>query len=185
MEEKERTEDSLLIPFESTLFETHNPPLPPLQSLIEVEKADISNPNVEVQTVGEKHEHDIAFSVNASEAAEALNKVDEALTEGVNVDGTKWWKETGIERRPDGVLCRWTLTRGVSADESVEWEDKYWEAVGEFDYKELGSEKSGRDASGNVWREYWKESMWQVSIVKLISLMFTPLHISSKKKRSP
>jgi hypothetical protein len=30
----------------------------------------------------------------------------------------------------------------------------------EFDYKELGAEKSGRDAYGAVWREAWKEAMW-------------------------
>ncbi|XP_026395255.1 uncharacterized protein LOC113290005 isoform X1 [Papaver somniferum] len=159
--EKERTADSLSIPFESALSETHNPPLPPLQSLTEVGKLDIANPILEDQTMGEKHEENMAFSANASEAVEALNKVDEASTEGVTEDGVKWWKETGLEQRTDGALCRWTLTRGVSADGSVEWEDKFWEAVGENDYKELGSEKSGRDASGNIWREYWKESMWQ------------------------
>jgi hypothetical protein len=50
-----------------------------------------------------------------------------------------------------------------SADQVVEWQDKYWEASDEFGHKELGSEKSGRDATGSVWREYWKESMWLVS----------------------
>lgn len=59
------------------------------------------------------------------------------------------------------MVCKWTLTRGVSADKTVEWEDKYWEAADEFGHKELGSEKSGRDAAGNVWHEFWKESMWQ------------------------
>lgn len=68
----------------------------------------------------------------------------------------------GIEHRPDGVVCKWTLLRGVSADKTVEWENKYWEAADEFGYKELASEKSGRDAAGNVWREYWRESMLQV-----------------------
>jgi hypothetical protein len=84
---------------------------------------------------------------------------------GVNVDGTRWWRETGIEQRPDGVICRWTLIRGVSADKALEWQEKFWEASDEFGYKELGSEKSGRDANGNVWREFWRESMRQVSII--------------------
>ena len=74
-----------------------------------------------------------------------------------------WWKETGVEQRPDGVVCKWTVLRGVSADGAVEWEDKYCEASDWFDHKELGFEKSGRDAAGNVWRECRKVSMWQVN----------------------
>ncbi|KAL8155756.1 hypothetical protein AgCh_000967 [Apium graveolens] len=34
-------------------------------------------------------------------------------------------------------------------------------AAEDFDYKELGSEKSGRDSSGNVWYEFWKETMYK------------------------
>ncbi|KAK9146555.1 hypothetical protein Sjap_006458 [Stephania japonica] len=153
--DKERIIEFLPIPFESGLLGSRNPPLPPFQSLVEAES------KVESSTVADSHETGVLSSVNAAEAVEALSKVDEALSEGVNPDGSKWWKETGVERRPDGVLCRWTLTRGVSADKSVEWEEKYWEAADKFDYKELGSEKSGRDAAGNVWRESWRESMWQ------------------------
>lgn len=128
--------------------------LPPFQSLVEVEK--------ETPHLKEEHELDVRFSEHAAEAADALSKVDEASSQGVNPDGSRWWKETAIERRPDGVLCKWTLTRGVSADKTVEWENKYWEAADEFGYKELGSEKSGRDAAGNVWREFWRESMMRV-----------------------
>jgi hypothetical protein len=57
------------------------------------------------------------------------------------------------------------LIRGVSADKALEWQEKFWEASDEFGYKELGSEKSGRDANRNVWREFWRESMRQVSII--------------------
>ncbi|KAA8548703.1 hypothetical protein F0562_000387 [Nyssa sinensis] len=155
---KERSEDFVSIPFESKLFENkHNPPLPPLQSLMEVEKVEVSTtPYVE-----EKRELGVLFSAHAAEAAHALDNVDEESSKGVNPDGSRWWKETGIERRPDGIICRWTLTRGVSADKAIEWEEKYWEAANQFDYKELGSEKSGRDAAGSVWREFWKESMRQ------------------------
>ncbi|KAL3812548.1 hypothetical protein ACJIZ3_013816 [Penstemon smallii] len=147
--EKERGLDFLTIPFQSSM-------LPPLQSHDKVEKLDQKEPHLE-----EENELGVQFSAHAAEAAEALSEVNEVSTQGVNVNGSRWWKETGIEQRPDGVLCKWTLIRGVSSDEGVEWENKYWEAADEFGYKELGSEKSGRDAVGNVWREYWRESMVQ------------------------
>ncbi|XP_072973582.1 protein LIKE EARLY STARVATION, chloroplastic [Typha angustifolia] len=158
--EKEQSADHLLIPLESSLLEDkHKPSLPPLQSLFEVE--DVNSKTTSDLASGEEEKKlDVLFQMHAAEAAKALEKSDEA-SYGVNPDGSKWWKETGIEQRPDGVVCKWTLTRGVSADESIEWEDKYWEASDQFDHKELGSEKSGRDAAGNVWHEYWKESIWQ------------------------
>ncbi|XP_047956709.1 uncharacterized protein LOC125202369 [Salvia hispanica] len=143
--EQERSMESLSIPFETEMLQSQNLiPIPPLQSFVEVEKRDVE------------------FSTNATEAAEALSEMNEASNQGVNPDGTRWWKETGIEQRPDGVVCKWTLIRGVSADKSVEWENKYWEAADELAYKELGSEKSGRDAAGNVWREFWRESMMEI-----------------------
>lgn len=113
----------------------------------------------------EEQRRDALFSANAAEAAHALNDVDllSSPSSGVNPDGSRWWKETGVERRPDGVICKWTLMRGVSADQAVEWQTKFWEAADVFGYKELGSEKSGRDAVGNVWREFWRESMREVS----------------------
>jgi hypothetical protein len=161
--EQERPVGFISIPFESKLSESKiNPPLPPLQSLI-AEKVEASESSLETPFLKEEQEHDIQFSAHAAEAANALHKVDESLPHGVYPDGSRWWKETGVERRPDGVICRWTLKRGVSADQVVEWQDKYWEASDEFGHKELGSEKSGRDATGSVWREYWKESMWLVS----------------------
>ncbi|KAH7573863.1 hypothetical protein JRO89_XS03G0216700 [Xanthoceras sorbifolium] len=160
--EKTRSMDILSIPMESKLSETnHNPPLPPFQSLIEVEKENLSETSVEAPSLKQENELGSLFSAHAAEAADALDKVEELSTQGVQPDGSRWWKETGIERRPDGVICRWTMTRGVSADQVVEWQDKFWEAADEFGYKELGSEKSGRDATGNVWREFWRESMRQ------------------------
>lgn len=161
--EKEQAVDSLSIPFESAISESnHNAPLPPLQSLMEIEKVDAPS-QLDLPSQEEEYKLDLVFSKHAAEAVDALRNVGESSSHGVNPDGSKWWRETGIERRPDGVVCKWTLTRGVSADEGIEWEDKYWEAADQFDYKELGSEKSGRDAAGNVWREYWRESMRQVS----------------------
>jgi hypothetical protein len=132
--------------------------LPPFQSFVEPENVDSKVSATEVEQTFETQ-----FSQNAAEAVRALSESGGKSSHGIYPDGTMWWKETGIEQRPDGVVCKWTVTRGVSADGAVEWEDKYWEASDRFDHKELGSEKSGRDANGNVWREYWKESMWQVT----------------------
>lgn len=134
--EKEPPPDTFLpIPFETATS------LPPLQSHLEL---------------------DAYFSNHAAEAASALDSSSgEFALEGIAPDGSKWWRETGIDERSNGVLVKWTLTRGVTSEGTVEWEEKYWEASDKYDYKELGSEKSGRDARGNVWREFWKECMWQ------------------------
>lgn len=167
--ELEQSADILSLPFES-----HVPLLPPLQSVVEVEKADTeSSTDLAMEANQEKLE--VVFSRNAAEAAEALGKSNEGAAHGVNLDGSKWWRESGVDRRADGVVCKWTLNRGVSADGTVEWEDKYWEASDEFDYKELGSEKSGRDADGNVWREYWREFMRQVN--DIIYQILLPPHL--------
>lgn len=163
--EKERFADFLTIPFESAVLGSKiGPPLPPLQSLVEVDDLGTSSSALEIPHQEEEHELGVQFSTHAAEAASALDQVSEASSYGINPDGSRWWKETGTEQRPDGVICKWTLTRGVSADKTIEWENKYWEAADEFGHKELGSEKSGRDAVGNVWREYWRESMWQVRL---------------------
>ncbi|XAR49046.1 hypothetical protein NMG60_11032076 [Bertholletia excelsa] len=159
--EKERPANFLSIPFESGTSKRNYPPLPPLQSQTEIETEEVSASSQEMVHEEDEQKLGVQFSAHAAEAAHALSSVNEASTQGVNPDGSRWWKETGIDRRSDGVMCRWTLTRGVSADKAVEWEDKYWEAADEFGYRELGSEKSGRDAAGNVWREFWRESMWQ------------------------
>lgn len=157
--EKERAAEILSIPLESTYLERNL--LPPFQSLMDVHNVVAPETTQDVPVT--KEEIGSQFSAHAAEAAQALHEVEGKPSYGVNRDGSRWWKETGVERRPDGVVCRWTLNRGVTADGVVEWEEKYWEAADEFEYKELGSEKSGRDAMGNVWHEYWKETMWQVT----------------------
>ncbi|KAJ0245926.1 hypothetical protein HA466_0175310 [Hirschfeldia incana] len=154
--EKETSSDSLSIPYESMLStERHSFVIPPFESLIEVKK--------ETETKPQSLEHDleIVSSANAEEAARVLDGLDDSASSGVTQEGLKWWKQTGVEKRPDGVVCRWTMIRGVTADGVVEWQDKYWEASDDFGFKELGSEKSGRDAAGNVWREFWREAMMQ------------------------
>ncbi|XP_047169644.1 uncharacterized protein LOC124838163 isoform X2 [Vigna umbellata] len=161
--EKERTPQFLTIPFESLLSQSEqSDTLPPFQSFLEVEKADSASEPQSISsslTLEEEQLLGESCSGYAEEAANALSEASKWSPIGVNPDGTRWWKDTGIERRPDGVICRWTMTRGVSADKEIEWQEKYWEASDDFGYKELGSEKSGRDAYGNVWREFWRESM--------------------------
>ena len=66
------------------------------------------------------------------------------------------------EGEREGEVREWEVVRGVSADGSVEWEDKWWRTWGPWGFKEMGAEKSGRDAYGSVWRESWREAMWQV-----------------------
>lgn len=154
---------SLSIPFESLLTQSkHVPTLPPLQSSLE-EEIEASASKVESPSLEEELKRGALSSGHAAEAVHALDKDNKSPPIGVNPDGTRWWRDTGIEQRPDGVICRWTMTRGVSADKAIEWQEKFWEAADEFGYKELGSEKSGRDANGNVWREFWRESVRQVS----------------------
>ncbi|KAM0994451.1 hypothetical protein ACFX2A_010110 [Malus domestica] len=162
-DDKERSVDYLSIPLESKLQEPNrNPPLPPFQSLMEVEKVDVS----EALSVKEEHELGDEFSAHAAEAAQTLDAVDGASSYGVNADGSKWWKESGIKQRPDGMICKWTRTIGVSADQVTEWQDNYREAAYEFGHKELGSEKLGRDATGNVWREFLDEVYVAVKLRK-------------------
>ncbi|KAK7393731.1 hypothetical protein VNO78_22295 [Psophocarpus tetragonolobus] len=157
--EKEWTPQFLSIPFESLLSQSErSDTLPPLQSFLEVEEKEAASPSLSLSL---EEEHGESFSGYAAEAAHALSEANKSSPIGVNPDGSRWWKDTGVERRPDGVICRWTMTRGVSADKAIEWQEKYWEASDDFGYKELGSEKSGRDANGNVWREFWRESMGQ------------------------
>ncbi|KAK7345924.1 hypothetical protein VNO77_16540 [Canavalia gladiata] len=157
--EKEWSPQFLSIPFESLLSQSEDSAtLPPLQSSLEVEASAsiLESPSLE-----EEHERGALSSGHAAEIAHALNEANKSSPLGVTLDGLRWWKDTGTERRPDGVICRWTMTRGVSADQTIEWQEKFWEAADELGYKELGSEKSGRDANGNVWREFWRESMRQ------------------------
>ncbi|OAY28030.2 hypothetical protein MANES_15G034000v8 [Manihot esculenta] len=161
---KERCLDFLNIPLESKLSETSSiPPIPPLQSLMEVKKDEVSVSDLDTPSTKEEDSKlNLLCHAHELEIAHVLDEVDEESS-GVDPNGSRWWKETGIERRPDGVICRWTMTRGARPNQDVEWQEKFWEASDEFGYKELGSEKSGRDATGNVWREYWRESMWQES----------------------
>jgi hypothetical protein len=162
--EKDEFAPSLNIPFESmetglSVFQSRaKPSLPPLQSLVQVQENAVRT-SEEIETLASNVTiPDIATQISSVMHQENKNST---ISSGVNGDGSSWWKETGKDLRKDGVTCSWTVIRGVNAD-GTEWEEKFWEACDEFDYKELGAEKSGRDASGNIWREFWKEAMWQV-----------------------
>ncbi|KAJ7537461.1 hypothetical protein O6H91_11G006500 [Diphasiastrum complanatum] len=144
------------------------PSLPPLQSLFEVEKE--TAPQLEADSVREILLAVPDLESTAASAVELENQRKGKAASGVNVDGSRWWRETGVDHRENGVTCNWTVTRGISNDGAVEWEEKFWEASDQFDYKELGAEKSGRDAFGNVWREFWQEAMWQDSKTGLVHM---------------
>lgn len=177
--EKEMTRESLDLPLEREVkelplvFQSRSvPSLPPLQSLLEVEKEKVDDQ--EVQTAPSLQVPESAPE-SATEAVSAMKLGMQTAgqdTSGVYVDGSRWWREQGVENRANGVVCTWTVIRGVSADGSVEWEEKFWEAVDAYDFKELGAEKSGRDSAGGVWREFWQESMWQVSVLPAPSHYF-------------
>lgn len=170
--EKERMEGSLQLPLEREvkelplMFQSRPvPSLPPLQSLLEVEK----------EKVGEKEVQQEPSTRTPDLVPETVTAVKQGMqtagkeTSGIHKDGSRWWQEQGVEYRANGVVCSWTVIRGVTADGSVEWEEKFWEAADSYDFKELGAEKSGRDSSGGVWREFWQESMWQVCVMPLLS----------------
>lgn len=172
--EKELTREDLDLPLERELqkelpliFQSRSvPSLPPLQSLLEVEKElDVEAPEVQ-------HAPSLQVPESVPESVtEAVSAMKQGMqtagqdTSGVHADGARWWREQGVENRANGVVCTWTVIRGVSADGSVEWEEKFWEAADAYDFKELGAEKSGRDSAGGVWREFWQESMWQVRVL--------------------
>lgn len=183
--EKERTpEENLDLPLQREVqdlpkelplvFQSRSvPSLPPLQSLLEVEKEKTGEQQVTHEALNEASlqiPESVTETVSAMKQGMQTAGQDASDTSGVHEDGSRWWKETGVENRANGVTCTWTVMRGVSADGSVEWEEKFWEAADAYDFKELGAEKSGRDASGGVWREFWQESMWQDATTGLMHI---------------
>ncbi|KAH7388179.1 hypothetical protein KP509_16G062200 [Ceratopteris richardii] len=161
--EKEPALATLNIPMESqmsssVLQQRAKPSLPPLQSLLQIEDKVVA-PSEDVASANSNLlVPDLGLDIASFVQQESLQNTSK--NHGVNQDGSRWWKETGEELRSSGVTCLWTVIRGINVD-GTEWEEKFWEAFDDLDYKELGAEKSGRDATGNVWREFWKESMWQ------------------------
>ncbi|KAJ7563586.1 hypothetical protein O6H91_03G116000 [Diphasiastrum complanatum] len=80
---------------------------------------------------------------------------------GVNEDGSTWYRENGVDIGDNGYRCRWTVMGGQSADSSIEWKEAWWEKSDWTGYKELGAEKSGKNAAGDSWWETWQEVLRQ------------------------
>ncbi|XP_010266127.1 PREDICTED: uncharacterized protein LOC104603728 isoform X2 [Nelumbo nucifera] len=76
-------------------------------------------------------------------------------------DGSTWHRESIEELGENGYRCRWTKMCGQSYDGSSQWIETWWEKSDWTGYKELGVEKSGKNAEGDSWRETWKEVLYQ------------------------
>ncbi|GJP54572.1 hypothetical protein CLOM_g13645 [Closterium sp. NIES-68] len=76
---------------------------------------------------------------------------------GLNEDGSSWYRESGEDVGDNGYRCRWSIMGGRNPEGSVQWKETWWEKSDWTGYKELGAEKSGRNAVGASWWETWQE----------------------------
>ncbi|WKA09271.1 hypothetical protein VitviT2T_026935 [Vitis vinifera] len=98
----------------------------------------------------------------ANEKDWGINLLSENINEsGTNEDGSAWYRESGEDLGENGYRCRWTRMGGQSHDGSSEWKEMWWEKSDWTGYKELGVEKSGRNAEGDSWWETWQEVLHQ------------------------
>ncbi|PKI51188.1 uncharacterized protein LOC116213696 isoform X1 [Punica granatum] len=98
----------------------------------------------------------------ANEKDWGINLLNEHVNEsGTNEDGSAWYRESGEDLGDNGYRCRWTRMGGRSHDGSSEWKETWWEKSDWSGYKELGVEKSGRNAEGDSWWETWNEVLYQ------------------------
>eukprot|EP00250_Pteridium_aquilinum_P012518 c20771_g3_i1 orf=1-1365(-) len=98
----------------------------------------------------------------ASEKEWGISLMNEQVNEsGANEDGSTWYQESGEDLGENGYRCRWTVMGGRSADGSSEWKEAWWEKSDWTGYKELGAEKSGKNAQGDSWWETWQEVLRQ------------------------
>jgi hypothetical protein len=140
-------------------------PAPPLQSASATVGATVSATAAAAATpaaaaAAATSAADVSAALAGAAAAlrhAAVGAPGSAPASGTLADGSRWWSESGTEEQAAGRLCRWTVVRGVSGDGGTEWQEKWWETSDSWNYRELGAEKSGRDASGRVWREAWSE----------------------------
>ena len=122
--------------------------LPPFLSDLVVE-ADASVPVKKV----------VRKAVGSSKVEGKTELVSETVSDsGVGDDGLMWWRDSGTERGPNGLLTTWTHIRGVSADGKTEWAERWWNKADWSGLRESGAEKTGADAAGNVWFERWNET---------------------------
>ncbi|XP_051139672.1 uncharacterized protein LOC127257338 isoform X2 [Andrographis paniculata] len=98
----------------------------------------------------------------ANEKDWGINLLNENVSEsGTNEDGSTWYRESGEDLGDNGYRCRWTRMGGQSADGTSEWKETWWEKSDWTGYKELGVEKSGKNAEGDSWWETWREVLHQ------------------------
>ncbi|KAH9693759.1 Inactive purple acid phosphatase-like protein [Citrus sinensis] len=98
----------------------------------------------------------------ANEKDWGISLLNENVNEtGTNEDGSTWYRESGEDLGENGYRCRWTRMGGRSHDDSSEWKETWWEKSDWTGYKELGVEKSGRNAEGDSWWETWQEVLHQ------------------------
>ncbi|KAL7155621.1 hypothetical protein ABFS83_03G088500 [Erythranthe nasuta] len=86
---------------------------------------------------------------------------ENVIESGTNEDGSSWYRESGEDLGDNGYRCRWTRMGGQSPDATSEWKETWWEKSDWTGYKELGVEKSGRNAEGDSWWETWREVLHQ------------------------
>ncbi|KAL0438282.1 UNVERIFIED_CONTAM: hypothetical protein Slati_2311200 [Sesamum latifolium] len=98
----------------------------------------------------------------ANEKDWGISLLNENVNEsGTNEDGSTWYRESGEDLGENGYRCRWTRMGGQSSDGTSEWKETWWEKSDWTGYKELGVEKSGRNAEGDSWWETWREVLHQ------------------------
>ncbi|CAI9771449.1 unnamed protein product [Fraxinus pennsylvanica] len=98
----------------------------------------------------------------ANEKDWGISLLNENVNEsGTNEDGSTWYRESGEDLGENGYRCRWTRMGGQSNDGTSEWKETWWEKSDWTGYKELGVEKSGRNAEGDSWWETWREVLHQ------------------------
>ncbi|KAG6435825.1 hypothetical protein SASPL_100703 [Salvia splendens] len=98
----------------------------------------------------------------ANEKDWGINLLNDSANEsGTNEDGSTWYRESGEDLGDNGYRCRWSRMGGQSADTTSEWKETWWEKSDWTGYKELGVEKSGRNAEGDSWWETWREVLHQ------------------------
>ncbi|OVA15626.1 hypothetical protein BVC80_1313g14 [Macleaya cordata] len=98
----------------------------------------------------------------ANEKDWGISLLNENVNEsGINEDGSTWYRESGEDLGENGYRCRWTRMGGQCHDGSSEWKETWWEKSDWTGYKELGVEKSGKNAEGDAWWETWQEVLHQ------------------------
>ncbi|XP_057974371.1 protein EARLY STARVATION 1, chloroplastic [Malania oleifera] len=98
----------------------------------------------------------------ANEKDWGIDLLNENVNEsGTNEDGSTWYRESGEDLGENGYRCRWARMGGQCDDGTSEWKETWWEKSDWTGYKELGVEKSGRNAEGDSWWETWQEVLHQ------------------------